>query len=632
MKNIEASTIGLSGIGAAGARHVRSAAKKTANLVVAAFRIIILPELVISVTVLGAMLFKIAMMQRAATSSIRSAIVQHDAGFFALVLICYAAACFLRSLRSNGKSVRWGARLLAALCAGICLVLVVVYLADVLVYRFFITRLYTSDIVTFSREKHAAFTLSRAALRGFFHHTPWKIAALFGWIFLLVRACVLLLFRPSSRYGKGVGAASCAFGLLLLWILPIANRFYSFDDKPLYENVLERNRNYFVHSNFSDRFRAKVLATPEPVTQIAGANRRVNIVLLVVESLSAYHSHYFSGIENWTPQLDDIARHETAMTNFYANGWTTIGGLISLLTGTFPVVPEHTAFNVYGSPRLPDFAGVTPSLPLALQRLGYRTEFIGAGDLDFTGKDTWLTDVGFEKLVGGNDPRFAAQTVRGPFNSVPDRMLYDVALDELGRMPKDQTHFVVVETFWTHRPFLDANGNRLAGEEPAFREADAEIGYFYRRLAATHFLDNGLLIIVGDHRGPMPFRQAEFRRFGESAVARIPAVIATRALQLPHVIPQDFQQRDLLASVESLVSDHAELHPEEGSFLTSPSHPPGCIVHARGDDRDLILVKCGSAVGIVRAAGDNTRFVEGAVPDEAVILQTINRMRARPPK
>jgi lipoteichoic acid synthase len=640
LKNVNVEEPQAPGFGVTIPQRIRSVAKNGANLVARACRILFLPELVILVTVLAAMVFKITLMQPAATSPIWFAVAQHDAGFFALVSLCYAAASALQKLRGNGSALHSGNRkwlagaawLLGKLLIASCLVLVVAYLADVLVYRFFVTRLYAGDIVTFSRETHAGFTLSRAALRGFFQHTPWKIAALAGWIFLFVRAYVLLLFRPASWYSKGIAATSCAFALLLVWIFPIAGRFYSFDDKPLYENVLERNRNYFVQSNFSDSFRAKVLASPEPATRIAGSDRRVNIVLLVVESLSAYHSHYFSGIEDWTPQLDDIARHETAMTNFYANGWTTIGGLISLFTGTFPVVPEHTAFNVYGSPRFPDFAGMTPALPLALQRMGYRTEFIGAGDLDFTGKDTWLKDVGFEKTVGGNDPRFATQTVRGPFNSVPDRMLYGVALDELSRMPKNQPYFAVVETFWTHRPFLDEHGNHLAGEEPAFREADAEIGRFYRSLAASHFLDHGLLIIVGDHRGPMPFRQVEFQRFGDSAVARIPAVLATHAFPLPHVIPQDFQQRDLLASIESLVSDDAYLHPEEGSFLSNPLHPPACILHSRGDDRDLVLVKCGSAEGIVRVAGDRTRFVKGDVPDEPTILETINRMRARPPK
>ena len=588
------------------------------------------PELVILATILSALVLKIVLMQPAASGPVRLAVVQHDAGLFALVLLGYAAASLLLRWAETGGWVGATALILSRLCIGFCLVLVILYLADILVYRFFVTRLYASDVVTFSRETHAGLTLTRSGLRGLLHHALWKVAALVGAILLIVRAYAVFLFKPKYPQAKSLPAASFAFALLVLWSFPAPNGFYSFDDKPLYENLLERNRNYFVHSNFSDPFRSRVLATPERVTNFPTRPHRVNVVLVVVESLSAYQSRYFSGIEDWTPQLDTIAQQETALTNFYANGWTTIGGLVSLLTGTYPLVPENTAFNRWGSPRLPDFTGMTPSLPLALRQSGYSTEFVGAGDLDFTGKGTWLKDIGFDRTVGGSDPRFSGQTIRGPFNSVPDHMLYDVALDELDQMPIDKPHFVVVETFWTHRPFLDENGKQMAGEEPAFREADTQIGRFYRNLEARHFFDNGLLVIVGDHRAPLPFRKAEFERFGGSAVARVPAVIATRTFKLPHVIAEDFQQRDLLASIKGMVSGTVSLRPDEGSFLSDPLHPPGCILHARGDDRDLVFVKCGSAEGLVRVAGDRTRFVEGEVPDEGAILQIINRTRARP--
>ena len=515
------------------------------NLVGWPVRFLLSPEITICLSVLAGLILKIRLMQPAASGPIQLAVLQHDAGFFALMSALYAIASLLHRWRSAGRWMSAVTVVIAELFNALCLLLVVVYLADVFVYRFFVTRLYASDVLTFSHEIHAGFTLSRSGLRGILHHRPWKLAVLAGSIVMLMRAYYVLLAQPTRMRTTGFLGAASASIFLLLWLLPAPNRFYSFNDKPLYENVVERNKDYFIHSNFSDSFRSKVLSTPEVVTCDRGSTHRVDIVLVVVESLSAYQSRYFSGIEDWTPQLDGIAQQETALTNFYANGWTTIGGLVSLLTGTFPVVPEHTAFNEWGSPRLPDFVGSTPSLPLALTKQGYRTEFIGAGDLDFTGKETWLKEIGFEKMVGGNDQRFAKQTVRGPFNSVPDRLLYDLALDELSRTADEKPRFFVLETFWTHQPFLDENGNQLGGEEPAFREADAQLGRFYRSLQATTFFQNGLLVIVGDHRAPLPFRRAEFQRFGASAVARIPGILATRAFKLPRVIPQDFQQRDL---------------------------------------------------------------------------------------
>jgi lipoteichoic acid synthase len=190
----------------------------------------------------------------------------------------------------------------------------------------------------------------------------------------------------------------------------------------------------------------------------------------------------------------------------------------------------------------------------------------------------------------------------------------------------------VVQTFWSHTPFLDENGKHLDGEETVFRETDKQIGNLYRRLLADHFFDNGLMMIVGDHRAPLPFKKAEFKRFGPSAVARIPAVVVTRAFKLPPVISDNFQQRDFMASIESVVTGKSSLRPEEGNFLSNPAQPPACVLHARGDDRDRVLVQCGSGQAIVHVAGDRTRFEEGHVPDEDTILETINRTRARPPR
>jgi phosphoglycerol transferase MdoB-like AlkP superfamily enzyme len=418
--------------------------------------------------------------------------------------------------------------------------------------------------------------------------------------------------------------------------MPVPDYVYSYIDRPLFENFIERNHNFYVRNTYSDAFRTQILASPPPAMVCApGRRRRLNVILLVVESLSAYHSRFFSGVEDWTPKLDEIARRETALTNFHANGWTTTGGLVSLLTGTLPLVPElrtsrTKAFTPIGGTSLTDYLDSPRPLPRVLSEQGYATEFVAPGDLAFAGQDKWLPAIGFQKIIGGDDPRFSVQKVRGPFNSVPDRLLLEVAFQEAVQMSADRPYLLVVQTFWSHRPFMDPNEQgKRNGQESVFRDTDAQIGTFYKRLVDVGFFQNGILFITGDHRAMEPFQKLEFERFGDSAAARLPGVIATRAINLPRVLAQDFQQRDFPASIEALVGDEYCLEPMEGSFLSDPPRPPGCIIQARGDDRDLIYVKCGTAEGTVRATGDATRFVSGAVPDEASIIQTVNRTRVR---
>lgn len=599
-------------------------------------RFLLRPEVTIALLIIALLFRKFRLMAPAARGSILFAMLQHDCEIFALLLLFYAAAsaCTTVSRNSSHKPV---ATVLSKLCIFVFLVVALLYTADVFAYNFFITRLYASDIVTFSSESHGVFSLLRSGLGVLGAHAKWKLAVDALIAVLLLRSCYLLLVRPVRSPLPSRFLVGATVPLIVFWLLPIPGYVYSFVDRPLFENFIERNHNFYVRNTFSDSFRDRILAAPPPLMTCApGRGRRLNVILVIVESLSAYQSHFFSGINDWTPQLDDIARNGTALTNFYANGWTTAGGLVSLLTGTAPLVPElrtsrSEAFTPVGGTSLTDYMNLPNPLPQVLLSEGYATEFVAPGDLKFLGQDKWLPNIGFQKIIKGDDPRFAAQKLRGPFDSVPDRLLFSVAFEEVERMPAGRPFFMTVQTFWSHRPFMDPNDNGVVhGQEPVFRDTDAQIGTFYKRLMASGFFQNGLLFITGDHRAMEPFQRQEFQRFGTSAPARIPAVIATHAVNLPPVLPQDFQQRDFPASIEALVGDRYCLRSLQGSFLSDPPKPPSCIMQVRGDDRDLIFVHCGTAEGSVLARGDATSFVSGAVPDEASIIQTINRTRVRP--
>lgn len=606
--------------------------KKSGGLASATSRLLVRPEVTIGVLVTAFLLKRVLLVVPHAIGPIFLAVVQHDAMIFAVMLLLYAAGSAAARWNNGGGMARAASMIFSKLCMAAFLFVVLLYVADVLAYNFFATRLYVNDIVEFSSEPRAVLSLLSAGWRASSQHPTWKLSIYAALIFMLLRACYVLLAEPMRSPLRSRFLVVAAVPLAILSLVPVPGYHFHFFDRRLYDNFIECNYSFFIRHNFSDAFRHQILSAPPPAeTCGAGRGRRLNVILLVVESLSAFQSRYFSGIDDWTPRLDQIARRETALTNFYANGWTTAGGLISLLTRTFPLVPDRrNALLPFAGALLSDYVDVPRPLPRVLADQGYATEFVAAGDLTFIGQDKWLPAIGFQRVVEGSDPRFAGQKIQGPFHAKPDRLLYDVALEELARMPAERPYFMVVQTFWSHQPYIDPNVGGFHGAEPVFRDTDAQIGAFYERLMAAGFFQEGLLFITGDHRAMMPIQESEFDRFGASAVARIPAVIVTRAIELPRVLTQDFQQRDFGASIESLVGGRYCLGPQEGSFLSDPPTPPGCIMHTLGVDRELILVKCGAQEGTVRASGDKTRFVSGAVPDEASIIETVNRTRVRP--
>ena len=580
-----------------------------------------LPELFLLITLLCFLVGKIALMQSAATDTLAIAVLQHDAIIISFVMTLYALNLYLT------RFVKM--RYLRIFIRFICLILVSAYICDVFVYFFFGTRLYVSDAVTFSAELDSFGTLVRTGVTTMLARRGWLVAVAALTTAAIFWFCFAFLFRePAGRLRVGpvtvVGALFAA-----VYFIPLPSYVYAFGDKPLFENFVERNAGFFKQTGFSDSFRRDLLATPTDRTCQKGASKKLNVLVVIVESLSAYQSKYFSGIEDWTPQLDEIAQKETSVTNFHANGWTTIGGLVSVLGGAFPFVPEKAKFNEWGSARLDDFTHITDSLPQTLANDGYETTFVSAGNLAFLGQDDWLRSMGFKRTVGHDDPRFDVQKIRGPFNSVPDGLLYKVVLDEIGTLKDKQPFFITAQTFWSHRPFMAPDGSALHSEEHVIRMTDRALGELYRELLATGFFQNGIMFVTGDHRAMEPYRKVEMEKFGAWAVARIPAIIVTRATILPRNITENFQQRDIAASIEALVQDEVCLDRYEGAMVGVERHPPACIMHARGDDRDLILVKCGDREGVVRTAGDLTGVVDGSLPDETSVIRTINQNRVR---
>ncbi|WP_196758307.1 LTA synthase family protein [Brucella anthropi] len=586
-------------------------------------RLLRLPELFLCTLLAIFFAGKFVLMRKAATDSFAIALIQHDAAILAALLFLYA---FNLYFRKNSKL-----RYLATTARALCILIILIYIIDILAYFFFATRLYISDAVTFSGEMDSFETLLRTGFN--------IVTAKQGWIVVIaaigVGAVVYFSFvfvsgRSNARLSPlpilSVGGMLAAF-----YLVHLPAYVYAFGDKPLFENFAERNASFFKKTTFSDDLRRTLRSTSAPTTCHPGSNKPLDVLVVVVESLSAYHSRYFSGIEDWTPQLDAIAQNETALTNFHANGWTTIGGLVSLLTGTFPFVPEQAKLNAWGSPRLDDFIDIPEPLPRNLTKLDYQTTFVGAGDLGFLGQAEWLQAIGYQRIIDNRDPRLDKQTIRGPFNSVPDKQLFDLVLDEIAHMKGTGRHFITAQTFWSHRPFMAPDGSSHHSEEYVMRTTDQAIGYLYDGLLRMGFLDHGILFIAGDHRAMEPYRKAEIDRFGATAVTRIPAIVATKAVNLPHVIAGNFQQRDLQASLMALIDKEYCLDAYQGMFLGPHPAPPQCIMHARGDDRDLILVKCSDKEGVVAVAGDATAVASGTLPNEVALIETINRNRLRLP-
>jgi lipoteichoic acid synthase len=340
----------------------------------------------------------------------------------------------------------------------------------------------------------------------------------------------------------------------------------------------------------------------------------------MVESLSSYHSQLFSGLNDYTPHLDRIARRGTWLSHFHANGYSTEGGLIALLTAR---VPMPTAGR-FGSTLA--FTDVEGDFHRALAAKGYHTAFFTTGRLSSGQRDRWIAAIGIEHGEGA-EHSFYNGMPRGPFEAASDAALVDRFLQWHAGQQGTGPFMATILTVETHPPYLSAAGER---DEPArFRAVDAQVGRLVAGLEARRFFDDGIVVIVGDHRAMTPISAAEQQRFGFSAAVRVPAVILGPTGMPAGEWAAQAQQSDLIPSLRHLLLGESCRNEWQGRFLGAGAKPARYVVFAEPMRRNEIGVIEGPEHYTLLLDGDDTRWIDAPPrPEDAQRVRTeVNRER-----
>ncbi|MDX1379622.1 MAG: sulfatase-like hydrolase/transferase, partial [Xanthomonadales bacterium] len=151
---------------------------------------------------------------------------------------------------------------------------------------------------------------------------------------------------------------------------------------------------------YSEQAARALLDGKRPAREVAGGPRgRRNVVLVIVESWSSWHSEAFGGYQNWTPQLDAAAQRGVILDDFHAVAYSTERGLVGLLAGQDLWAPFHSWLKgelFYG------LWGLRPSLASVFTDAGYHAAFLTTGPLSLYRKGEWLRSLGFDETEGGD--------------------------------------------------------------------------------------------------------------------------------------------------------------------------------------------------------------------------------------
>lgn len=220
-----------------------------------------------------------------------------------------------------------------------------------------------------------------------------------------------------------------------------------------------------------------------------------NIVLIMVESLSAEYLSEFGNTQQITPRLDALIPHSMVLENLYANGNRTVRGL-EAVTLSIPPSPGESLIKRPNNSNLYSIATV-------LKKKGYKMQFLYGGDSYFDNMKTFFSGNGYEVIDKKNmtSDEVTFSTIWGAC----DDNLFDKALKVFDKNSESaQPFYAHIMTTSNHRPYLYPEGkidipSSSKSREGGVKYTDYAIGEFIKAAHKKSWFKNTIFIIVADH-------------------------------------------------------------------------------------------------------------------------------------
>ncbi|MCB1749523.1 MAG: sulfatase-like hydrolase/transferase [Gammaproteobacteria bacterium] len=225
-----------------------------------------------------------------------------------------------------------------------------------------------------------------------------------------------------------------------------------------------------------------------------GTPRKLNVVLIMVESLGADFMGYFGDVRGMTPHLDKLAAHSLVFENLYAAGTRTVRGL-EAVTLSLPPTPGQAIVK-----RLGRESGFW-SLGHVLDAAGYDSTFVYGGRAYFDNMGAFFAGNGYAVVDQSSTPD--ADIGFSNAWGMSDEDLYRQALAVAARShATGRPFFMHIMTTSNHRPYTYPEGRvpgPQGGRGNAVRYTDWAIDDFLAKARSQPWFDDTVFVILGDH-------------------------------------------------------------------------------------------------------------------------------------
>ncbi len=294
--------------------------------------------------------------------------------------------------------------------------------------------------------------------------------------------------------------------------------------------MLDHDNGHFLHRQPMDTER--LIATPGP-------EAKPNVVLVMMESMSAEFMAAFGNRDGLTPNLDHLAANGLLFANLYATGTRTVRGM-EAVTLSIPPTPGRSIV------KRPDNDNLF-SMGFIFREKGYAATFLYGGYGYFDNMNSFFSNNGFDIV-----DRSALTLDEISFANiwgVCDEDIFHRAVrqfDQQARMGKPFLGYIMTTS--NHRPYTYPTG-RIdippgAGRAGGVKYADYAIGAFIAEAQNRPWFKNTLFVFVADHCAASAGREElPLHRY------HIPAIIYQPGVVQPAQIDTLASQIDLVPTV-----------------------------------------------------------------------------------
>ncbi|MCO6495757.1 MAG: sulfatase-like hydrolase/transferase [Bacteroidetes bacterium] len=237
---------------------------------------------------------------------------------------------------------------------------------------------------------------------------------------------------------------------------------------------------------------SSVIDSISPIAHYVEYNKsenKPNVILVIMESMSAAYMHFGGNTLGLTPNLDSLSRIGIMHTNMYSAGIHTNNGVFSTLYG-FPAIKRTRPM---GTVPLRRYSGI----PFTLKQNGYATLFFTTHDKSFDNLGSFLPFNSFDKVFSQAD--YDNSALIGPFG-VPDDYLFRFATKELSS--EKAPFFATILTSSNHDPYIIPEafmGKYKDKSLDAVHYADWAIGQFMEECRKAPWFENTIFLFIADH-------------------------------------------------------------------------------------------------------------------------------------